>query len=211
MMKKIPSLFKRDYDGDRQVSDEVVPGSEWVLNGEGIPTVKMDGTACKIQDGVLFKRYDRKLSKNAKRKLKQGDYIPKIEDYKPAPKGWEAAEAEPNQHTGHWPGWIPVSQNDPEDKWHREAWETCLQWDDLEDGTYELCGHKVQGNPYELPRHYLWKHGEIILDDVPRDFEGLKEYLQKGNVEGIVWHHSDGRMVKIKRKDFGFEWPINKK
>ena len=30
----------------------------------------------------------------------------------------------------------------------------------------------------------------------------------KGHVvEGIVWHHPDGRMVKIKRKDFGFKWP----
>jgi hypothetical protein len=25
------------------------------------------------------------------------------------------------------------------------------------------------------------------------------------NIEGIVWHHSDGRMVKIKAKDFGIK------
>ena len=32
-MKKIPSLFCRNYDGDRLVRDEIVPGSEWVAAG----------------------------------------------------------------------------------------------------------------------------------------------------------------------------------
>ena len=35
-MQKIISLFQRNYDGDRQVRDEVVPGAEWVLAGEGV-------------------------------------------------------------------------------------------------------------------------------------------------------------------------------
>lgn len=43
-MKKIPSLFERNHDGDRLVRNEVVPGSEWVLAGEGIPTVKIKAT-----------------------------------------------------------------------------------------------------------------------------------------------------------------------
>ena len=38
----------------------------------------------------------------------------------------------------------------------------------------------------------------------PRDFAGLRQYLRLGAIEGIVWHHPDGRMVKIKAKDFGF-------
>jgi hypothetical protein len=33
------------------------------------------------------------------------------------------------------------------------------------------------------------------------DFFGLEE------IEGIVWHHQDGRMAKIKRRDFGYPWP----
>jgi len=37
-MKKIPSLFQRNYDGDRLVRDEVVPGAEWVMAGEGTAT-----------------------------------------------------------------------------------------------------------------------------------------------------------------------------
>ena len=37
--------------------------------------------------------------------------------------------------------------------------------------------------------------------------EGLKEWLEVHIIEGLVWHHPGGRMVKIKRSDFGFEWP----
>lgn len=41
-MKKIVSLFKRDYKGDRLVYNEIVPGTDWVLAGEGIATIKYD-------------------------------------------------------------------------------------------------------------------------------------------------------------------------
>ena len=65
-MKKIPSLFKRDYEGARFVYDEVVPGCEWVLDGEGVATVKYDGTSCMVRDGVLYKRYDYKKKQRGK-------------------------------------------------------------------------------------------------------------------------------------------------
>jgi hypothetical protein len=45
-MRKIVSLFKRDYEGTRLVHDEAVPGAEWVLAGEGTATRKFDGTCC---------------------------------------------------------------------------------------------------------------------------------------------------------------------
>lgn len=45
-------------------------------------------------------------------------------------------------------------------------------------------------------------HGREILQDAPRSFESLKAYLESREIEGIVWHHPDGRLVKIKRKDF---------
>lgn len=38
--------------------------------------------------------------------------------------------------------------------------------------------------------------------DFPRTFEAIKERLYAEKIEGVVWHHPDGRMVKIKRKDF---------
>lgn len=53
-MKKIISLFVRNYDGDRLVRDEIVPGAEWVVAGEGVATVKFpfgmswaDGAPCR--------------------------------------------------------------------------------------------------------------------------------------------------------------------
>lgn len=36
----------------------------------------------------------------------------------------------------------------------------------------------------------------------PRDWEGLREWLRDRPFEGIVWHHPDGRMAKLKRRDF---------
>ena len=41
--------------------------------------------------------------------------------------------------------------------------------------------------------------------DAPRDFDGLRIWLHGHPYEGIVWHHPDGRMVKIKGKDFGLK------
>lgn len=141
--------------------------------------------------------------------------MPSIEHYKPAPDGWVAAEIEPNKHSGHWPGWIPAGDG-PNDKWHREAfYHTC---DYLSDEAVEiLVGPKIEGNPYGLKVHHLWKHGGttfkdfndgIKTDNALREFDKLKTWLQNNViVEGIVWHHQDGRMVKIKRKDFGLPWP----
>ena len=209
-MKKIPSLFKRNYKGNRQVYNEVVPGSEWVINGEGEATVKIDGTACLIRDGKLYKRYDRKLTKPARRRKKcNPDFVPTLGDFKVAPDGWEACEAEPNFHTGHWPGWMPIGDG-PEDKHHREAWARYEGYPPAFESTYELVGPAIQGNPYDLDGHYLWFHTEpfYMVDEPPRDFAALREWFASHETEGVVWHHPDGRMVKIKRRDFGLMWPI---
>ena len=204
-MKKIISLFKRNYEGNRQVYDDIVPGAEWVVAGEGIATVKYDGTCTMIRDGKLFKRYDRKMTKSAWKRKKKGYEGPwTIEDFKPEPEGWEAAESEPNFHTGHWPGWLPVG-DEPESKWHRTVDITGLP-----DGTYELVGPKIGVNPHGLDEHELWKHGDWEVLGAPRTFAGLKEYFADAAIEGLVWHHPDGRMVKIKRRDFGYPWPVER-
>jgi len=184
-MKKIATLFKRDYDGTRLVYNEIVEGTEWVANGEGWATEKIDGTACLVRGGTLYKRYD---AKNGK--------VP--------PSNFEPAQDAPDPVTGHWPGWLPVG-DDPQDKWHRQAWENI--GGDLPDGSYELIGRKVQGNKYNLDNHIFRLHGDVILEDVPTDFDGLMLYMKTHpEYEGIVWHHPDGRMVKIKRRDFGLKW-----
>lgn len=205
-MRKTPSLFKRDYDGTREIYDELVEQSAWVQRGEGEATLKIDGTCCMIEGGELFKRYDRKLTKQALRRKKRGHTGPWGEsDFKPAPRGWRGCHEQPDTRSGHWPGWVPVTDG-PEDRWHREALAR-LDATHTEDGTYELIGPKIQGNPYDLSAHELVRHGATKLDDVPTDFDGLRAWLEANNVEGIVWWHPDGRKAKIKRRDFGLHWP----
>ena len=39
--------------------------------------------------------------------------------------------------------------------------------------------------------------------DCPRTFDGIREFLAPLDIEGIVFHHPDGRMVKIRKDDYG--------
>ena len=64
-MEKIISLYQRNYDGDRLVRNECVQGAEWVLEGEGTATIKLDGTCCMVRDGKLFARYEVRQGKKA--------------------------------------------------------------------------------------------------------------------------------------------------
>lgn len=178
-MKKIPTVFERDWNGDRsRVLDQVHPGCEWVLAGEGVATRKVDGTCCMIRNGVLYKR----------REIVEGDRIP---------AGYEQIDMD--ETTGKAVGWVPVGDG-PEDRWHREAFAHLPPVD----GTYELVGPKVQGNPEGFEVHYLYAHSEAEkLLDVPRTFYGLQDWLRGQRIEGIVFHHPDGRMAKIKLRDFG--------
>ncbi len=188
-MKKIPSLFKRDYEGTHQIYDEIVPGCEWVQAGEGTATVKIDGTACMVRDGKLYRRYDAKPGRTP-------------------PPDWEPCEDAPDPNTGHWPGWLPV-EDGPQDQYYREAWRDSGT---LPNGTYELIGPKFQTNPYRLQAHWFKRHGaELPATDPPRDFAGLRTWFEWNPIEGIVWWRdlSDPNCdkCKIKRRDFGLPWP----
>ena len=176
-MKKIISLFKRDY-GSKFAINQTTQGAEWVINGEGVATRKFDGTCCMVRNGRLYKRYE----------VKSGKILPP--DFEPA--------EEVDKNTGKQPGWRPVGTG-PEDAYHREAFTGTEP-----DGTYELIGPKIQGNPEKWPNRVLIPHGKNEIH-APRTFSELREwFLGAGNVfEGVVWWHPDGRMVKIKAKDFG--------
>lgn len=183
-MRKIISLFQRNYGGDRLVRDEVVPGAEWVLAGEGVPTRKYDGVCTMVRDGRLYKRLEITDEKKASGKV---------------PPDWEPAD-EIDFNTGKQEGWIPVGDG-PEDKYIREAFNNSQP---IGNGSYEFLGPKSQGNVEGFDHHFLMPHGGTIFSYVPRTHGALKVFFSEHpDIEGIVWHHPDGRMVKIKGKDFG--------
>ena len=179
-MKKIPTMFERDRDGDRgRVLDKIHPGCEWVAAGEGIATRKVDGTCCLVRDDKLYKR----------RELRLQDCIPPY---------FERVDFD--EETGKSAGWVPVVDG-PEDRRHREAFHPGML-----DGTYELLGPKVQGNPEGMPEHVLVPHSATeSFSNVPRTFDALREWFKGRDIEGLVFHHPDGRMAKIKKRDFGMK------
>lgn len=189
-MKKMKTLFKRTFEGHNVANtlNEVTEGCEWVIDGEGIATRKIDGTCCLIQDGKVYARFDYKPG----RKL---------------PEGAIPCQDKADEITGHFPHWVEV-KDQPQYKWHKEAFENAIKNGELfENGTYELIGVHFQGNPEHVEKgDKLVRHGSIVLDNVPRTFEGIKEYLRSNEMEGIVFHRENGDMCKIKRTDFNFEW-----
>lgn len=198
-MKKTPLVFVYNYENE-VITRDVKAGSEWVFDGEAVATIKFDGTACLFKDGKLWKRYDRKLSKNGLRLVSKG-HKPTLDMFKEAPEGFVPCESEPDVKTGHWPGWVPVSEDKPEDKWHIEALKHLVK--DLEEGkTYELVGPAFAKNVYNLEHHELWEHGSEVakLDEVT--FDSILAYFKAHSIEGFVFHHPDGRVAKIRRKDF---------
>lgn len=186
-MRKIPTIFERDWDGDRsRVIASRVGEAAWVFAGEGHATRKLDGTSCLVSEGMLYRRHE----------VRPGKKTP--------PDFWEI---EYDDMSGKHIGWVPVGDG-PEDKWHREAFDREQEHGGLLGGTYELIGPKVQGNPEGAIHHELVAHTSsgLRLEDVkpvPRTFDGLHDFLASVNIEGIVWHHDDGRMAKIKKRDFG--------
>jgi hypothetical protein len=192
-MKKIPTLFERDWEGDRsRVVDKVHPGCEWVIAGDGVATRKLDGTCCLVREARLFKR----------REVKKGAT---------PPPNFE--EVELDSETGNVVGWVPVT-DDPSDRWHREAFAMLGDGEPahVPNGTYELIGPKIQGNPEGLGTHTLIPHGTVFAanaggfyPDPPRTFNGLRDWLAGKDIEGLVFHHLDGRMAKIKLRDFGLK------
>ncbi len=179
-MKKLSTLFKKDPNDLGRVINEVSPGNEWVFK-YGIPTQKFDGTACAIIEGKLYKRFD----------LKKGRTLP----------GGAIPCQDADQITGHHPHWVPCLREDSSNKYHFEAFDE-TPW--LADGTFELCGEKVQGNPERILGHVLIWHWSVRLSLEDDSFEYIKQYLTDNDIEGIVFHHKeDGRMCKIRKSDFG--------
>ena len=185
-MRKIPTLFQRNPDDMRHVLPEVHPDCKWVLAGEGVATRKYDGT-CVLYDPDSLDWWARR----------------EVKPFKTAPANYRPVESD--EVTGKTVGWEPIEQSP---FWR--AFQECNQFadtDGLAPGTYELCGPKVNGNPEGFDRHTLIRHATAEMltvggHPVPTGFEALREYMRAFRHEGIVWHHPDGRLAKLKRRDF---------
>lgn len=186
-MKKIPTLFTRIYENHKIVGikDVITPGCEKAFKN-GIATIKIDGACCAIIDGKFYKRYDAKKGKTP-------------------PKGAIPC-CDPDPVTGHWPHWVAVDESNPGDKWFVAAMRNSINLN-LSDGTYEAIGPHFQGNPYNLAEDKLVKHGELVVT-VKRDFESISDWLNQHCVEGLVFWLDATPVCKIKRTDFGLEWPV---
>jgi hypothetical protein len=102
--------------------------------------------------------------------------------------------------------YVLAGRDDPGDRYLFEAFDSAPAW---EDGIYEALGPKIQGNPERYERHTLVRvvpfAPALVLEGVPRTFEGLREFLAGRDIEGVVFHHADGRKAKIKKRDFGLK------
>lgn len=178
-MRKIPTLYVRDPEHRARVTDEVTPGCEWVLAGEGVPTRKYDGTCLQLDDDGRWW---------ARREVKAG---------KPEPAGFVAVETD--EVTGKTVGWEPIEQSGYR-KWFEQALAEAPGL--YPTGTYELCGPKVNGNPEQFAAHVLVPHAAAMrLAAEGRSPVELVRDLAAFGFEGVVWHHPDGRMAKLKARD----------
>ena len=103
-MKKIPSLYIST--AEHVLTREVNPLCQWVIDGEGIPTAKFDGSACAVIDSKFYKRYD-----NSKRK---GDI--RVQITTPL-DDW--IHCQDTTERGKHIYWIPVNSKD---YYHQIAW-----------------------------------------------------------------------------------------
>lgn len=187
-MRKVPTIYKR-VDG--YVIDELVPGVDWVFGNESIPRYKWDGTAMYFDGNSWFAR--RAVTSASFRPI---NFIP----------------VETDSNTNKTFGWIPI-QESPFNKFFLEAVEQEPFESDLygrkisyEPGSYELIGPKINGNPENMQGHRLVSHKRSpILDNLNQinySFTAFKRILPHLPCEGVIWYGPEGKLAKLKGKDF---------
>lgn len=190
-MKKIKTIFDRDWDGDKTVIDKFIPGISAELlyfDKSVIATEKIDGMNVRLT-----------VRNHEVVRLEKRRNPDKIQKQKGIEEPW----------------YIDTDPFSPNDKYLYEAVKN-TDLSDIEDGEWcgEAIGLNIQGNPLGLDKNtvMLFSCGKApVLENVPTTYQELKEWLplQKTKfgdpekpIEGIVWHCANGEMFKIKTKDF---------
>lgn len=196
-MVKIPTLFMRGgKEYDFHVIPVLHPGCAWVLEGKGLVTVKVDGLCVKV--------------------MKDADGVPRL--YRRLrPSTLEYSDAP----------FIPCLRDDHTEQNLFAAFDN-YRYPPVSEGIYEAFGPNIQGNPQGTKTPGMVKinpvDGALIVrpDTVIKRgyghtlqdlFDSIKAELAVSPIEGLVFVLEDPPMVpksyaKIKRKDFGFDWPI---
>jgi len=198
IVDKIPTMFLRDEKNPRLVTRAPNPEAAWLFEADtpAMPTVKRDGTNVRV--------------------TVEGGKVLLVEKRCNPTRAEKALGAEP--------GYVPASRDDPADQhifaavdgqqdrpfrwWPNGAWPC------------EALGPKIQGGtegrhpclyPFSFEPSYLtWGGHAFTRPLVLPNYDTILDFFTSGggqHIEGIVWHHPDGRMAKIKRRDFGLPWP----
>jgi len=183
-MKKIKTIFERDWDGDRTVIDKLAVDFDFAT---ALPTEKLDGMNVRLTvRNHMLVRLEKRRNPDKIQKAKG------IED----------------------PWYVDADEYGPEDKYlYLAAKNTDLSSIEDGEWSGEALGPSIQGNPLNLESHrvVLFSKGQApAIYDAPTDYKALKvffktrksEYGKDCLMEGIVWHGANGDMVKIKAKDF---------
>ena len=183
-MEKIPTIFERNWEGNRGVRDKLVVDKEKFLIGTA--TEKLDGTNVRVT-----------VRNHTCVRLEKRRNPDKIQKFKGIKDPW----------------YVDASEYDAQDKWIYDALKN-TDLSKIPDGDWsgEAIGTNIQGNPLGLDKNIIvfFSLGQApVFENVPISFNELKDWISKqqskygkNNIEGIVWHCSDGTMMKIKAKDF---------
>lgn len=183
-MKKIKTIFERDWNGNGGVLDTPVIPLESLK--EAIATEKIDGTNVRIT-----------VRNHTLVRLEKRRNPSKIEKARGIEEPW----------------YMDADEYAPNDKFMWEAARS-TNLADVPDGEWsaEAVGESIQGNPLNLKGHELalFSLGRVPnFQNVPLEYNAMKEWIKNqdsqygtGKIEGIVWHFPNGDMYKIKAKDF---------
>lgn len=188
-MNYIPTIFLRNEVTPFLVYNKPNSLCKWVFEGEGRATRMYDGIPVLIKDGLKYIQL-KIFSEKGKRVDEPLGFVRCYVDDKNRVVGWAPLYTNPNL------GAIALN--------------TIKRTNAVElyNGTYELIGPDILSNSDHVSHNQLVRHDNAYeYSDVPRTFDELVEWFKPMHIHGLVFHHQDGRMAKIKKSDFGQDIP----
>jgi len=187
-MKKIPTIFMPDLRIPGRVYNAVTPECQWVFdrneNGDPIGSVKRkyDGRCFCIHDSKLWERKD----------IPNGETLPDL---------WRLIKCDDIYQCTRL--WEPVDTEDPR---NGDAVGALRRLCTPDEGTYELIGPLVRGNPENVSMSVFVRHDHVPSYFIPsRNFDSIRLALKFNNVYGFIFTHPDGRKAKINRTHYGLD------